>query len=238
MKSPRKSRAAGQEGGAGRELRAGVWGAPHTTPVQVDRDKRDSEKGRAEQGWQEGGLLTPPHPRTTLRRLPPRPQGSPHCLLTGPGCSGEELLYSHLPTPPSGSQTGRGHEISLGSVAFMMIPQHAHTHVTHIHARTHPCANAPVSHTHTPHLCTQCLSPHLAQPPICVHTHPCHTHTHLCHTNPGSAVRMAVSSVWQHRRWGERLGGFREEPGSTGHPLPVLRPGSDGSRKEAVRGAG
>lgn len=200
---------AGQKGGAGPELRAGVWGAPHTTPMQVDRAKRDSEKGRAERGWQEGGLLTPPHPRTTLRRLPPRPQGSPRCLLAGPGCSGEELLYSHLPTPPSGSQTRRGQEISLGSVAFMMIPQHAHTHVTHIHAHTHPChthtcVQTRLCHTHIPHTCVYSVSAHTCVTHTTpVYTHTCVTHTpHPCHTHPGSAVRMTISSVWQHRSWG------------------------------------
>lgn len=182
---------AGQKGGAGPELRAGVWGAPHTTPMQVDRAKRDSEKGRAERGWQEGGLLTPPHPRTTLRRLPPRPQGSPRCLLAGPGCSGEELLYSHLPMPPSGSQTRRGQEISLGSVAFMMIPQHAHTHVTHIHAHTHTrvtptpvCKRACVTHTYpTPVSTVSQPTPVSHTPHLCTHTPVSHTHhTRVTHT--------------------------------------------------------
>ena len=236
----------------------------------------------------------------------PHSGGCPHGRRASPGCSGEKLLHSHLPTPPSGSQTRRGHEIRLGSVSFMMIPQHAHT-VSHTSTHTHLCAHTPASHTsmYTPpchtHTCVQmCLSHqyhihvlHTYPTPLYIHTcvtahtchthtrvththvtqtyptpvythtchihttpvlhthtcvthtpHPCHTliphtcvHTHPCHTHRGSPVGMPVGSVWQHRSWGA-AGGSREEPGSTGHPLPVLRPGSDEEPAEGVRGAG
>lgn len=188
VKSPRKSTAAGHEGGAGRELRAGAWGAPQTTPLQVDRAQRDSEKGRAEQGWQEGGLLTPPHPRTTLRRLPPRPQGLPAVCSQAQAALEKGFSTVTSQHRPVG-QTGRGHEISLGSVAFMMIPQHAHTH-----AHTHPCANAPVTHTYPTPMYTQCLSPHLAHPPS-VYTHTRVTHTPQLSRAHGSQQCLAAETL-------------------------------------------
>ena len=138
----------------------------------------------------------------------PHSGGCPHGHRASPGCSGEKLLHSHLPTRPSGSQTRRGHEISLGTVAFTMIPQHTHTRVTHIHAYTPVCTHTHVSHTPHPchtHPCTHtCVTPtpvckcacHTNNTPMS-YTHIPHlctytpvsqptpvTHTHPCHTQP------------------------------------------------------
>ena len=146
----------------------------------------------------------------------PHSGGCPHGHRASPGCSGEKLLHSHLPTRPSGSQTRRGHEISLDTVAFTMIPQHAHTRVTHIHAYTPVCTHTHVSHTLHPchtHPCTHtCVTP----TPVCKCA--CHTNNtpmsythipHLCTYTPVSQPTPVTHTPVSHT------------PMSHSYPTPV-----------------
>ena len=153
-------------------------------------------------------MLTPPHPKTTLRRLPPWPQGKPRMLWRkaspqSPPNAARWVSDEERPRDQSGQcglhddTTTRTHRVTH---IHAYTPVCTHTRVTHIHVHTpvshpHLCANVPV--TPIPHPCLTHIShtsvhTHLCHSPHLSHTHPCHTHP--CHTDiPHTCVHTHLS---------------------------------------------